>query len=210
MNASRSHTPPVVALTGSIGSGKSQAALLFEQCGAEIIDADVLAREAVKPGSRGLREISEKFGAEYLTASGELDRPKLAALVFSDESRRRELEDILHPRIRELYLAELANLTSRSPQATLIIYVVPLLFESRYSYPEVKSIVVVSAGKQISIERIMKRDSLSEEQALKRYNSQIPIEQKERNADFVLKNEGTLAELKVKVQELYHTLANRP
>lgn len=202
MNPSSS-SPLVVGLTGSIGTGKSQAADIFKECGAVILDADLLAREAVRPGAKALEEIKAAFGAKYITPAGELDRRALGELVFSNEAARMKLEDILHPRIRELYLQRLNQAKSATPPPALILYVVPLLFESRFAYPELDAIVVVSASKEQSIERIVSRDNCSREHAEKRYASQLPIATKERKADYVVRNDGSLADLKVKVQKVY-------
>ncbi len=203
--------PPslVVGLTGSIGSGKSQAAEIFKECGAAILDADVLAREVVRPGSQGLAAIKAKFGAKYILPNGELDRRSLGELVFSKNELRMQLEDILHPRIRSLYLEKLQKLKFQSPPPALIVYVVPLLFESRYAYPELDAIVVVSADKAQSIERIMNRDHTSRDQAEKRYNSQLPMEVKERKADIVIRNDGSIEDLKTKVRKSYAELLKR-
>ena len=208
--SSASTSPSIVALTGSIGSGKSQAAEIFRECGAHILDADVIAREVVLPGSKGLEAIKQTFGEQYLLPTGELNRAKLGALVFSKPEQRVKLEDILHPRIRELYLEKLSALKSLSPAPKLIIYVVPLLFESRYSYPEIDGIIVVSAPKALSIERIMKRDNFTLEQAEKRYQSQMPIEEKESKADFVIRNDSSIENLKLITRKLYAQLLQKP
>jgi dephospho-CoA kinase len=198
----RGASPLIVGLTGSIGSGKSQAAEFFRELGAAIIDADVLAREVVAPGTPGLEAIRKKFGEGVILASGELDRKALGQLIFLDPPSRKQLEDILHPRIRELYLSRL-NEQRNSPTAPpLIIYVVPLLFESRYSYPELDVVVVVSAPKSLSVERIMRRDGSPRELAESKYASQLPIEEKERQANYVLKNDSTIEELKKRVKDL--------
>lgn len=208
MNPSSS-PPLVVGLTGSIGSGKSQAADIFRECGAQILDADVFAREVVRPGTQALESIRDTFGAKYILPSGELDRRALGELVFSKPEFRIQLEDILHPRIRELYLARLHSLKVQNPPPAVILYVVPLLFESRYAYPELDAIVVVSASKSLSIERVMSRDHCTKEQAEKRYASQLPIEDKVRKADLVIQNDGSLAELRTKVQQAYIDLLKR-
>jgi dephospho-CoA kinase len=198
----------IVGLTGSIGSGKSQVADLFKELGAELIDADLLAREAVGLGSAALAQIERVFGSSVITNSGELDRAALAKLVFSDEHLRTALEDIVHPHVRRLFLDRLSRFKSkpRSDIDRLVIYVVPLLFESRYPYPEIENTVVVSAARETCIARIMSRDHCSREQAQLRHDSQLPNAEKEKRADWVIHNEGTLEQLRERVTSVYRSI----
>lgn len=201
-------TIPLVGLTGSIGSGKSEVARILEREGAAIIDADLLAREVVAPGSAGLREVVDEFGASVLSDDGALNRKALAALVFSDPVKRAKLEQITHPRIRALFLARLAELRA-APAAhrpAIVVYVVPLLFESRYDYEELDAIVVVSTTREVALCRVIARDGCSIEQAESRYNAQLPIAEKVRQADFVIDNSGTLEELSERVRTIFPRL----
>ncbi|RMG39388.1 MAG: dephospho-CoA kinase [Candidatus Dadabacteria bacterium] len=184
----------VVGLTGCIGSGKSTAAEILREHGAKIIDADLLAREVVAPGSQGLSEVINHFGKQYLTAAGELDRKKLAALVFNDQQKRAELEKILHPKIRELFLKKLEETLRSNPG--VIVYVVPLLFESKLSREELNYTAVVYAPAEVCINRIMVRDGLSYKEAEKRLAAQMDIEEKRRLADYVIDNSGGIEELR--------------
>lgn len=193
--------PKIIGLTGSIGSGKSTVSRILEaQYGLPIIDADHLAREVVEPGQDGLLEVIKKFGDEYLLPDGSLDRAKLGSLIFSDSLAKKRLEEILHPRIRRLYLQRLSELTISSPTDTLaIIYVVPLLFESPYEYPELTARVCVYAPKEICVERIIKRNGLSEKEARRRYDSQIPMERKRELSDYVIDNSNSPENLETQV-----------
>lgn len=185
-----------------MGTGKSAAADAFKRCGAEVIDADILAREVVEPGSEGLAEILKTFGPAAVAPDGRLNRKALGRIVFSDVKLRRKLEDILHPRIRAKYLERLQQLLTANDPPPLIVYVVPLLFESRFEYPELDAIVVVSASRETSIARIMARDGFSRAEAERRYDSQHSIESKVAKADYVVSNEGSLADLEARIKKL--------
>lgn len=196
----------IIAITGSIGTGKSSAAKIFEELGAIIIDADILARKVVEKDSHALKQISEKFGNEYLTTDGQLDRAKLGNLIFSNPQRKIELEDILHPLINNLFKVELNKALSQHTNKT-IAYVVPLYFESRFDYPEIEKVVVVASSKQKAIERIMLRDNCPLEIAQKKYSSQIPIEEKIKAADYVIYNDGDLEDLKKNAEAVFKQIS---
>lgn len=197
----------LIAITGSIGSGKTTAANFFEEFGAVILDADVLAREAVKPGSIALEKIIKTFGKEYLTGEGGLDRKKMGALIFSDPEKRALLEGIVHPEIRKLFLERKADFEqTKNPHQRLLVYVIPLFFESTHRHPELEEVVVIAAPFESCIARVMSRDSCSRDEAVKKLNSQIPIDEKVKNADYVIYNDGTTEQLKERVYALYKTL----
>ena len=206
----------VVALTGAIGSGKSAVAERLERCGAFVIDADILARRVVEPGTPALRQIVEHFGSTIVHKGGVLDRKKLGEIVFNSPPERRWLEGCLHPRIRERFEAELAahlmTLPSPPPVGTrhLVIYVVPLLFESPTPRTEFDYTVVVSANREISRQRVVARDRCTAELAERKLAAQLPIEQKVALADYTIKNEGSLEELDRAVASLYATLTTLP
>lgn len=202
---------PIFGLTGTIGSGKSSVAALLEKKGALILDADLISREVVAPGSEGLSQIVGHFGEEILLCDGALDRKKLGKLVFSDPVQKSELEKILHPLIRQHYLSQLARLQKEiaqglHKQAVAIVYVVPLLFESGYKYPEIKKTIVVSAPEQTCLERVMKRDSCSRDLARRKLSSQLSMKEKVKRADYVISNSGTEKELQAEVDRLVSTL----
>lgn len=211
MKTTQHSKPLIIGLTGSIGSGKSTAAeILAQKYSLPLLDADVLAREVVQPATPGLEEIKSTFGDDFVLSSGELNRSKLGQLIFSDPGARKLLEGILHPRIRKLYLERLEALVQTSNKRTLaIIYVVPLLYEAAYDYPELDYTVCVYATEQICVERIMDRNNLTRSQAEERYRAQIPMEEKRARADFVIENTGTLAELEREVAGFVDWLRKR-
>ena len=191
----------ILGLTGSIGSGKSSAAEIFRKYGAEIIDADVLARQVVEPGTPALAQIESEFGIEVLETDGSLNRKKLASLIFNDQKKLKRLEEITHPLIRQLFLQKLDEIKKiRNP--ALILAVIPLLFETSNRYPELEKIIVVTAPRDQCLSRIVKRDSCSVQMAKQRMNSQIAQEIKASKADLVIENNGTLEDLDKKVIKL--------
>ena len=198
--------PIIAALTGSIGSGKSEAAKIFERLGAQIIDADKLSRAVVAPGSEGLASILYHFGEHLALSDGSLDRSALGKIIFTNSEQRSLLESILHPLINKLFKSELARAIREHAASNLIIYVVPLYFESRLEYPEIEKVVVVAATKEVCIKRIMARDGCDLEFAEKKLQSQMPIEQKMERADFVINNNGSINELESEVKAIYQDL----
>ena len=200
--------PFVIALTGSIGSGKSEVGALFAARGVTVLDADVLAREVSLPGSPGLSEVEAEFGGAVIDKStGALNRKVLGALVFSDAAKRKKLEQILHPRIRALFLEKLAELKKKpQPPPWIIAYLVPLLFESGFKYTEMDLIAVVSASREICIERVMARDGGTRAEAEARLAAQLPMEEKERRADIVIRNDGSKSELKTEFDAFFKKL----
>jgi dephospho-CoA kinase len=196
----------IAAITGSYAAGKSLVAEEFRKLGAAVIDADVLAREIVKPGSEALSEITKKFGIEILNPDGTLDRKKLAGIIFADPDSRVKLEEITHPRIRELFLKKFKETKETLNPPGLIIYVVPLLFESKNKYPEIEKIIVVSAPEKESIERIIQRDGSSRELAEKKYYSQMPIAEKEKRGDYVIRNNADMTALRASVNKVFSEL----
>ncbi len=196
----------VVALTGGIGSGKSQVARLFAEWGAEVIDADDLARAVVAPGSPGLAKTVEAFGAEILNADGSLDRLKLGSLVFSDASRRKRLEEILHPLIREMWLSRLKNLQETSA-ASVFVYCVPLFFEAKLHYPEIGRVIHVAAPEDVRIARVTARDGCTVESVKARMTAQLSDEEKNARADFVIVNDSSLDELRQRARVVFDSLS---
>lgn len=186
----------LVALTGGIGSGKSLAAEFFAACGAQTLDFDQLAREVVERGSEGFDEILLRFGDEVLCEGG-LDRARLAEIVFSDASARKDLEAITHPKIRAAFDQIVAEL---GPEEILVSQV-PLLVESANSYP-FDFVVTVSATVDTRRERLIKR-GMKGYQVEQRMAAQATDEQREAIADVVLRNDGTEDELLRQVENLY-------
>lgn len=192
-----------VGLTGNVASGKSEVARAWAEAGVPVVSADELAREAVSPGSPGLREVVEAFGAEVLAPDGTLDRAGLRRRVFEDEEARRRLEGILHPRIAQLrkqWLRERAR-----EEASVVVSEIPLLYESGLE-GEFDVVVVVHAPREDRRRRLMERRGLSREEADRIMAAQGDPDEKRRRADHVLPNDGTLEELRARAAELLEKL----
>lgn len=178
-----------VGLTGGIASGKSAVADLLAEHGAVIIDADVLAREAVAPGTSGLAEVIRRFGAE-IAPGGRLDRARLGEQVFADPSARRDLEAIVHPRVRD----RAAELERAAPPDAVVVQVIPLLVETGQS-DRFDVVVVVDATPDIQRRRLMKRNALTSAQAEARLNAQASRAERLAAADLVITNDGDFTDL---------------
>ncbi|WP_305786418.1 dephospho-CoA kinase [Symbioplanes lichenis] len=187
-----------VGLTGGIGAGKSAVARLLAERGAVIIDADVLSREVVAPGTDGLAAVAEAFGAGVLTPAGELDRPALGTRVFGDTGARRTLEKIIHPRVR----ARTAQLTSEAPLDAVVVNDVPLLVETGLA-PSYHLVVVVEADPETRVTRLVETRGMTQEQAAARIAAQAGDDERRAAADVVISNGGTLAELETQVTRLW-------
>ncbi|NLF25831.1 MAG: dephospho-CoA kinase [Deltaproteobacteria bacterium] len=197
----------VVGLTGSLASGKSEAAEFFRKLGVPIIDADVLAREASAPGTSGLALIKEHFGHEVLSADGSLNRQALARIVFADDKKRMLLEQILHPEVRSLFLKKLATLSAQTTsQPQFVLFVVPLLFESHILYPEVSKVITISAPKPLCIARAIARNNCSPQEAEQRYQAQLPIQEKELKSDWVIHNNTDRKHLEDEVKKVFEAI----
>jgi len=193
----------LVGLTGGIASGKSSLAAALRDLGAPVIDADALARDAVRPGSEALSAIREAFGDGVLAPGGALDRKRMAAVVFSDAGARARLEAIVHPAVREAVRDETARLAAAGHG--LAFYDVPLLYESGLD-SLVDCVVVVYAPPALQRSRLVERDGIAPEEADARIAAQMPIGEKARRADVVVANEGDLASLRAKAGPLLHAL----
>jgi dephospho-CoA kinase len=182
-----------VALTGNIASGKSAVAEVWQGLGAIVIDADDLARDAVAPGTTGLREVVREFGREVLAADGSLDRGALRRVVFADQGKRRRLEAIVHPEVERLRRKAEARAVEEG--ARVIVHAIPLLFEKSMedAFPVV---VLVDAPEPVRQERIVAYRGLTAEEAEAMTAAQMPSEEKRRRATHVIDNAGNLVELK--------------
>lgn len=181
----------VIGLTGGVATGKSSVALFFAERGVPVIDADQLARDAVLPGTPGLKRIISLFGQGVLTGDGVLDRKRLGALVFQDPAKRRQLEAILHPEIRRLAEERIALAASAGHRR--LIYMAPLLIEAGAT-DRVDDIWVVTVRPEIQLERLMRRDGIDLLQARQIVESQMPLSEKERHGSVVIDNSGTEAQ----------------
>ncbi len=178
-----------VGLTGGIASGKSTVADTLGELGADIIDTDVIARTAVEPGQPALEEIRRQFGDTFIASDGTLDRRALRKLIFADDEQRKKLEGILHPRIREMALEQAAAATG--PYQVLVV---PLLTGSPLA-SALDRILVVDCSEETQLERLLLRDSESEQQARSIIASQASRDERLAIADDVIHNDGTLEEL---------------
>lgn len=186
-------------LTGGLASGKSAVAARLRVRGVPVIDADLLAREVVAKGSNGLDEIAKFFGPTVLDAEGALDRRALAALVFSDEGKRKALNAITHPRIAALGTERAQEFASRGEP--LAGYEAALLVESGLQ-GAFRPLVVVAASPEVQLRRAMARDGSDEEEARARLAAQMPLAAKIAAADFVIENDSTLAALGKRTDEV--------
>jgi dephospho-CoA kinase len=192
----------LIALTGSIGSGKSAAAERLATLGADVIDADILARTCLNPGSDGYQRVLERFGPSIASPGGAIDRKALGAIVFADPAALRDLEAIIHPLVHLQYCGErdrLLMLPTRAP----VVYVVPLLFEAGLDLSEFAEIIVVKASRSVALKRIMQRDSCTLSEAEQRYDAQMDEDKKVARATIVLDNTGTLVELHDQIDAIW-------
>lgn len=189
-----------VGLTGGVGSGKSTVGALLAERGAVVIDADLLAREVVEPGTPGFAAVVERFGTDVVT-DGRLDRPALAAIVFADDQARRDLNAIVHPLIRQ----RTDELGAAAPADGVLVFDVPLLVESNL-LAGYELVVVVEAPIDVRLERLVQR-GLSEADARARMAVQATDEQRRAIADEILHNDGTRAQLAEQVDALWERLA---
>lgn len=193
-----------IALTGGIATGKSHVRAQFEALGVPTIDADLLAREAVIPGSAGLAAVTTRFGAGVLGPDGSLDRRKLAAIVFNDARARLDLESIIHPIVREATDRWFGSLDPT--EHPFAIADIPLLYEAGRDR-DFDQAIVVACDPETQVRRVMKRDQATEAEARQRLAAQLPIAEKVRRADFVIQTDGSIAETNRQVKEVLRRLS---
>ncbi len=193
-----------LGLTGGIGSGKSTAAALLSERGAVVIDADLLAREAVARGSDGLAEVVAAFGTTVLASEGSLDRASLGRLVFAEPAARSRLEGIVHPRVR----ARAGELEAAAPAGSVVVHDIPLLVESG-QVDEYDVVVVVDVPEQVQVARLVAARGMSEADALARIEAQASREERLAAADVVLDNSGSVDDLGAQVDRLWSDLQER-
>lgn len=194
----------LVGLTGGIATGKSTVSAMFRQLGCVIIDADVLAREVVEPGEPAYDDIVAEFGADVVQADGSLDRKRLGAIVFADAARRRRLEAMTHPRIRERFARRLQELTEQG-FAGLVFFDAAVMIESG-NYRNMDRLVVVATDETTQRERLRRRDGVGEDEAARRMASQMPVAEKAKLADHVIDNSGDRAATEVQVRRAHEAL----
>ncbi|EAD9018123.1 dephospho-CoA kinase [Listeria monocytogenes] len=191
-----------IGLTGSVATGKSTVSNMIQQAGIPLVDADIAARKVVEPGTEGLKEIVAYFGEEILLADGTLDRAKLGEIIFKDKEKREKLNGITHPRVKD-YMLEARERFFRAGEE-LVFFDIPLLFESHLE-SLVDQIVVVWTTPETELKRLMERNNLTKEDALRRIESQMGIDEKARKADFVIDNNESLE----KTQKQVYTFIER-
>jgi len=193
-----------VGLTGGVASGKSTVSAVLAELGAVVIDADLLAREVVAPGTDGLREIVDAFGPGVLTEDGGLDRPALGTLVFADPGRRRILESIIHPRVR----ARAAELEAAAPADAVVVHDIPLLAETGQA-ASFDKVLVVDVPVEVQTERMVSLRGMSPDDAQARVAAQATREDRLAIASYVLDNTGSPDVLRTRVTEVYADLRAR-
>ncbi|MFT9600885.1 dephospho-CoA kinase [Mesobacillus sp.] len=179
----------VIGLTGGIASGKSTISAMFTGMGITVIDADIEARLAVEPGEKAYNDIVSHFGTEILEEDRTINRPRLGEIIFNNEEKRLLLNSIVHPAVRERMAQKRAKAEEANERA--VVMDIPLLFESKLT-GLVEKIIVVYVDEQTQLDRLMKRNRFSEEEAYSRIKSQMPLKDKVSLADAVIDNSGSI------------------
>ena len=187
----------LVGLTGGIASGKSTVAKILERLGAAVINADALSREVVEPGKDAWKEIIDAFGAGVLQPDQSLDRQKLRTVIFNDSDGRKKLEAIIHPRVRAL--AEEKIREHAVAGYSIIVYEVPLLFEGNL-HEWLRPVILVACDVDTQRARLQERDRLTQTEAQKHIDAQMSLTERRRLADYVIENDGSLADLEQQVR----------
>ncbi len=195
-----------IGLTGGIATGKSTVLKIFEEENIKTINTDQIAKEITKKGREGYKEVVRAFGEDILLENGEIDRKKLAKIVFSEESKRKKLESILHPLIVKRMKEMLKDIERKQPCEPVVIEI-PLLFEVGLD-KEMDITLVVYIPEKLQIERLMKRDGLKKEEAIKRLKSQLSIEEKRKRAHIVIDNSESIENTKKQVKTFIKELRN--
>ena len=195
----------VVGITGGIATGKSTVAGMFRELGAELLDADQIARDVLRPGAEATREVICRFGASVLDGSGGVDRGKLADLVFSDPSARDELNRITHPKIVERLRAEISGYKRRKSASNVLVVEIPLLYEGNLACL-VEKVIVVAAEQDTQKNRLQMRNGFSSEQADSRIASQMPVKEKVKYADWVVDTETGIEATRMQVLAIWEEL----
>jgi dephospho-CoA kinase len=195
----------LVGLTGGLASGKSTVASLLARRGAIVVDADELSRRAVAPGTPGLARIVETFGSKVLDAGGGLDRAALAAVVFADKEKRRVLESIVHPEVFRLLDGVVSGYRATD---AVVVFDAPLIVETGF-HQACDLVIVVSSPVEAQVARVVRARGMSEGEARSRIDSQASPAERERHADIVVRNDGTLEQLEEHVESLWKELQRR-
>lgn len=188
----------VIGLTGSIATGKSTVSDMFREWEIPVIDADKLSREVVEPGEEAYNQIVEVFGSDVLLHTEEIDRKKLGKIIFSDERKREQLNSIVHPQVRKRMIEK--REAYKEQGASAVVLDIPLLFESGLT-GYVDKTMVVYVDESVQLQRLVDRDESSEEDALERIRSQLPISEKAERADAVINNNGSVEDTRKQLME---------
>ena len=188
-----------IGLTGGIASGKSTVTKMIRELGIPVIDADQVARDVVKVGEEAYTQIVATFGQDILQTNGEIDRAKLGAIVFHNEQERKKLNAIVHPAVRRRMMAEKEEYVQSG--AKTIVLDIPLLFESELTHL-IDKVIVVYVDDEVQLERLMKRNGFSKEEALARIRSQMSLREKVKKADAVINNNGTVEKTKQQLLQI--------
>jgi len=192
-----------VGLTGGIGAGKSTVADMFSKLGAVVIRSDELARQVIEPNTTGFQKVLSRFGNQILQENGSIDRTKLAQIVFNDQSALKDLEEIIHPLVRN----KTNEIIDAQTQETIVVNEVPLLLEKNMENLFDFLVVVISSEKN-RINRLLKR-GISEIDAKKRMKLQVSDEQRKTSADFLIANDGNMEQLEADVSKVWQALLER-
>jgi dephospho-CoA kinase len=190
----------VIGLTGGIGTGKSAVSAVLRDLGVTVIDADQATRAVQAPGSTGLRRLVDAFGPGILTPEGELDRARLASLVFADPDARQRLNAVVHPLVREWMAQRQLEAEERGEEA--VVLDIPLLFETR-GPQGMDAVILVYAPEELQVRRLVQQRGMEEQAARERIAAQMPIEDKRRLASHVIVNTGTLEDLRAEVERTW-------
>ena len=197
----------MVGLTGGIVSGKSTVSEMFRQLGAQVIDADQIAHTIVSPGEKAWHSIVEYFGKEILIKNQQINRKKLAKIVFADKKKLEMLNSITHPEILAVINRRICQLKSNYNQDLICIIDAPLLFEANLA-GRMDKIIVVFISQEEQTKRLLLRDNFTEEEALRRIQSQIPLTSKLSWADYVIDNSFSREQTKKQVEQVWEKLKN--
>lgn len=192
----------VIGLTGGIATGKSTVSEMFKEMDIPVVDADVISREVVEPGELAYEKIVDTFGEEVLHLDGTLNRKKLGSIVFGDEQKRKQLNEIVHPEVRKKMISERDRYVQEGHP--IVVLDIPLLFESKLTHFVDKTLLIY-VDEDIQLKRLMNRDQSTKEEALQRINAQYPISKKLELADAVIYNNGTIEETKEQLLEQLKT-----
>ena len=195
----------IVGLTGGIVSGKTTVAKMFKELGAQVIDADEIARKIVRPGEKAWQDIVEYFGPEILKEDQEINRKKLAGIVFSNKEKLAALNSITHPEITLLLKKQINRLKNKYQKNIICIVEAPLLFEAHLE-DMMDKIIVVYLNREEQLKRLLLRNNLTREEAIQRIESQMPLEEKLSRADYVIDNCFSLQQTKKQVLQVWKEL----